>query len=124
MQSRCSLLYSQEPATFLWPEPDASIHALSFFFLEINVYIILPSAWISKTFSVRLYNQSPVQISVLPDMCHVPHLYHLLLDDHPNNIWQGIQIVSLCIMQFSYPSFACFPFAISIFKAIFIAWQS
>jgi len=44
MQSRCSLLYSQEPATFLYPEPDASVRALSFFFVEIHLYIILPSA--------------------------------------------------------------------------------
>ena len=44
MQSRWSLLYSQEPTTFLYAEPDASVHALSFLFLEIYFNIILPSA--------------------------------------------------------------------------------
>jgi hypothetical protein len=43
----------------------------------------------------------PVSTSSLPPTCYIPRPFHSFLFDHPNNIWWGVKISELLIMQFS-----------------------
>jgi len=42
MEPKCSLLYSQEPATYPYPEPDQSSPCPPSHFLKIQFYIVFP----------------------------------------------------------------------------------
>jgi hypothetical protein len=48
-----------------------------------------------------LPHQNPVWISCVIHTCHMPHPYCSFLFDHPNDMWWGIQMIKLFIMEFS-----------------------
>jgi hypothetical protein len=69
--------------------------------IQLNV-ILTPmpesSQW-SLTFGPP--NQNSVNISPLPNACHMSRPSHLPWFNHPNNIWWRIQAVKFIVMQFS-----------------------
>jgi hypothetical protein len=50
--------------------------------------------------SLRVPHQNPVDTSSLPQTYYMLRPSHSFRFDHPNNIWRGLQIIELLIMQF------------------------
>jgi hypothetical protein len=48
--------------------------------------------------SLRFPHQNTVYNSPPPHTCYMPHQSHYSRFDHPNNIWQSVQITKLLIM--------------------------
>jgi len=49
----------------------------------------------------RFTHHNPAFISPLPHSCHIPRLPHPLWCGHPNDIWFGVQIIKLLLIQSS-----------------------
>ena len=81
----------------------------SFHFLKIHLNIILPFTHRSSKWSLFLTfpHQNPAFTSPLPHAGYVLNPPHYSRFDHPNNIWCGVQIIHLPIMQF--PPLSCYP---------------
>jgi hypothetical protein len=75
----------------------------SSYFLKIHINIILPfmAASSQSPLSLSFPYQNPVCTSPLPQSCYIARSSHSFSFDHPNNIWWGVQIIKLHIMQFS-----------------------
>ena len=84
MKLEASLLHSQEPTTFPYPELDQSSPCPPPHFLKTHFNIAFPSTPVSSkwSLSLRFSDQNPVCIS-------------------PNNIWCGSQLIKLLVIIFS-----------------------
>jgi len=120
MEPESSSPYSQVPTTCPYPEPNPSkpsgwevtwrrekLHnekppipiqsmPLNYFF-KIYFNITLPSAPRFPKWSLSL--RVPNQHSVCIHTCHMPNPSHSSCFDYPNNIWWGVQIINLPVMQ-------------------------
>ena len=102
MESEDSLPCSQQPTNNHYPEPDQSIPTLLSYLFKIYFNIILPSIHMSfKWFLPQFSPQNLVYISLQSHVCHIPCPWHSSLFDHTNNIWGGVPIMELLMMQFS-----------------------
>ena len=114
MKPEGSLPSAQVPVTCPYSQPDQSSPspppAPQYNFLHIHLHIKLPSIPGSyKWFlSLSFLQQNPVWTSSLLHTCHMPRPSHSSWFDHPNNIWWGVQIIKLLLMQF--PPLACYLF--------------
>jgi hypothetical protein len=79
-------------------------------FLNRHFNIILPPQHRSSMWSLayRHSYHNPICIFLLAHTCHVPHPFHPPLFNYPNNIWVGVQIMKLLIIQAS-PVSCSFP---------------
>ena len=75
------------------------VHALIPNFLNIHFNIILSFRPGSSKWSLSL--SFPTKAYPLPHTCYMSRLSHSSRFDHPNNIWQAVQIIKLLIMYFS-----------------------
>ena len=107
MEPEGLLTHIWEPATCPYSEPEHSspwppipFHKdQSSYYSPIYAWA-LPNGLFPSGFSTKpLY-------APLPHTCYIPLPSHSSLFDHPNRIWQGIQIIKL-LMQFS--PFPCCP---------------
>jgi hypothetical protein len=96
-----SLLFSQDPATCLYPEPDQSSPRPQMFLkVQFNIIVLSPTRSSKWCLSLRFPNQHPVCTFPLPPPFHVPCAHPPpFWFDHPNNIWWGVEIFRLLIMQ-------------------------
>ena len=72
-------------------------------FLKIHFNIIHPSTPLFPKWSLsfRSPSQNPVCPFPLPHTCYMPHPSHSSLFRYPYNIWLGVQIIKLLVMQSS-----------------------
>jgi hypothetical protein len=84
MESRVSLLCSQEPATSPYSEPHASSHTFQPLFPKILILTSTPrsSEW---SLPFRFSNQNTLCISRLFHACYMPRLSHHPWFDHRND---------------------------------------
>ena len=75
------------------------VHAPSFHFLKIHLYITLPSmsrsSW--RSLSIRSPHQNPLCTSPVSHTCHTHCPSHSSWFEYQNNIWRGVQIIQLLI---------------------------
>jgi len=93
------LPYLQQPANCPYTQTDQSSPRLPFHFLTIHFNIFSPctigfSKW---SLSLRFTHQHPVYNSPFPKMCYMPRPAHSAWFDHSNNIWWGVQIITLLV---------------------------
>ena len=84
------------------------LHTSTFYFLKINLNIILPFTPWSPQWSVSLRFPPPklcIRLSS-PHTRYMPRPSHISLFYHPNNIGWAVQIIQLLIMQL--PSLPCY----------------
>jgi len=86
MEPEGSLLQSQVPATYPYPEPARSSPYPTSYILTIHFNIILPSTLGSTKWSVSLKfsHQNPVYTSPRPHTCYMPRPSHSRSDDLNN----------------------------------------
>jgi len=87
--SACHLFHSR--ATSVQSMPPHPISRRSSLILSSNLCLRLPSGLFPSGFPC----QSPVNTSLLPHMCYMPHPSHYSQLHHPNNIGLGVQIIML-----------------------------
>ena len=101
MQSKHAANYSEVPLLPLsWVRSMQSMTPVNFLKISFNVIHLhlglsnglLPSAFPTKTVSTSTFRH----------ICHIPRPSNSFWFDHPNNIWWGIQIMEILIMQ-SFP---------------------
>jgi len=115
MELVASILFSQDPATCPYPEPDQSsprsprLHM----FVNVQFHIIFPSPFRSSRWCLflRFPNQNSVCTSPLPTPSHMPRAYTSpSWFDHPNKIWWRVQIFRLLITP--SPTVPCYLVAV------------
>jgi hypothetical protein len=109
MKLHCSLPYSQQPPTYLYPEPSKVIPCPPSCFFKIHFTVILPSmpGSLQLFLSFRCYHLNPECTSRMQYNCHIsssiyPPWFELL-----HNIWWTVQIMKLFTKHFS-PVFCYF----------------
>ena len=105
MESECTSPRLQQPNTCPYLESHQSSPCPPPHFHRIQFNIILPSTPGSSKWSLSPWfpHQNPVYISALSHMCHMPRPSHSSRFDHPNNIWQAVQIKAPHYVVFSTP---------------------
>jgi hypothetical protein len=103
MELVASILFSQEPATCPYPEPDQSSSRSPRLqmFLKVQFHVIFPSPSRSSRWCLflRFPNQNSVCISH-PPPCHMPRTHTSpSWFDRPNKICWGVQIFRLLIIR-------------------------
>ena len=103
MKREFSLPRSQEPATCPYYETDQSSPCPAIPVLEDPFHYYPPIyAWVFQViFSSDWTHQNLVFICYRPSACRTRHPFHSSWFDDPNNIWWGVQIIKLLIMQVS-----------------------
>ena len=89
----------QELTIGLYPEPDECSPSLLPYFLNINANIIVTSMLSSSTQSWGFPPKLCMHFSL--HACRMLNPSHPPWVGHPNNIWWGVQVMKLLIMQFS-----------------------
>ena len=107
MEPDGSLPHSQEPDTCPYPEPDGFSLCPASNLSKIHFNIILSSMPRSSKCSpsLRFPHQNPESTSPLPHTCCLLCPSQPSWFDNPNNIWWGIQSITLPVM-YSFP-FSC-----------------
>jgi hypothetical protein len=119
-----SSLVSKEIPCILWkPKVHDHLHkSMPLVPIQTNPVHALPSHFFKKPFNNTLPSVTrflkcglfpsgspPVTHAHIPPLlhvCHIPRPTHPPCFEHPNNIWQGVCIIKLIIMQFS--SISCY----------------
>ena len=98
-----SLPCLEEPATIAYSSQTSPFYALTSYFFNSHCNIFLRSKLRSTKSSLSLWfsYEHSVCISFLSYMCHIPHPSHTHAFDYPTDIWRGLKITTLCIIQFS-----------------------
>jgi hypothetical protein len=93
--------YNSRPLVLI-PSQLHPSHDLPTDLLKTNFNITLPPTPRSSKWCLFLSypHQNPVSTSPRPDLYHIPHLPHYPWLDHPNNIWFGVTIMKLFVVQF------------------------
>ena len=101
MEPEGSLPRLLDPATCPYPEPDKPIPCPPSHFLKIHLNIKLPSTPGSPkwSLSLRFPHQNFVYASPLPHSRYMPRPSHSSRFVHLNNIWYGLQLLKLLIMN-------------------------
>jgi len=119
MEPEDSLPHSHAPANCPYPEADeySPLHCPAPWRCTFN-NTILSTLGSSKWFPFpRSPHQKSVCISPLPLPCSMPHPSHSPWFYHPNNIWWGVQIVTLLVLQL--PVTASLLGSIILFRSLF-----
>ena len=103
MEPEGSLPYSQVPATCPYPAPAQSSPYHHNPRTEDSASNCPPIyIWVSLLVSFpQLPHQTPVHASPFLHKCHMPRLYHSSRFYNPHNIWWGVQILKLLVIQIS-----------------------
>lgn len=84
---------SQKLTTGPCPDQMNSVQILPSYLFTIYFKIVFPSTprscKLSLSFMIFFWN-------VECNVCYMPHAYHPSLFEHPNNIWRGVKIKTLC----------------------------
>ena len=104
METECSVLCLQQPATGHYPEPNQSrpfppilVLLRPIFILCFNLHLSHPSDVLPSGFLTKTLNVYPPPF---PHACNISCTFHTPAD-HPNNTEQPAKIVKLLSMQFS-----------------------
>lgn len=94
-ETRGSLPYSQQPATWPYPEPaESSTRTLPSYFRKIKCNITFPSTFRSsnRLFSFRFFRPKSACASLLPHTCYMPHSSHPPWFIYPDDVvWERKQ---------------------------------
>jgi hypothetical protein len=67
----------------------------SILILSSHLYLCLPNGFFPSCFPTKT-----LYAVFLPHMCYIPQPTYYSQFDHPNNIWWGVEVIKLLIMQF------------------------
>ena len=101
MYPRVPLLYSQEPATCPYPEPNQSRQRPSFNFLKIHFSISLPCMLNSSKYfpAFMVTSKTPYAPVICPVRATRPAHPILFLSHHTHDIWRRVQVMKFLITQ-------------------------